>query len=59
MEICWFKVKVIKYHVEAKDNSKFLGSIEKVSHSVYLQDPNDMSQSLMKLLQIIKMIYQV
>ena len=29
--------KVIKYHVEAKDNAKYLGSIEKTSHSIYLQ----------------------
>ena len=26
-----------RYHVEAKDNAKFLGSIEKNSHSIYLQ----------------------
>jgi hypothetical protein len=32
-----FKVKVMKYHVEAQDNAKFLGSIEKCSHSIYLQ----------------------
>ena len=31
------KVKVMKYHVEAKDNAKFLGSIEKASHCIYLQ----------------------
>ena len=65
----------MKYHVEAKDNAKFLGSIEKASHCIYLQvfiqqpedksyfcfcqDPEHMNQSLMKLLQIMKMIYQV
>ena len=68
----------MKYHVEAKDNAKFLGSIEKASHCIYLQvftfhlqiaeqweayiyfqDPDQMNQSLMKLLQIMKMIYQV
>ena len=27
----------MKYHVEAKDNAKFLGSIEKASHCIYLQ----------------------
>ena len=31
------QVKVMKYHVEAKDNAKFLGSIEKASHCIYLQ----------------------
>ena len=32
-----YQVKVMKYHVEAKDNAKFLGSIEKASHCIYLQ----------------------
>ena len=48
-----------RYHVEAKDNAKFLGSIEKNSHSIYLQDPDQMDASLQRLLSIIKMIYQV
>ena len=37
----------MKYHVEAKDNAKFLGSIEKASHCIYLQvfiqQPDDKS----------------
>ena len=41
------QVKVMKYHVEAKDNAKFLGSIEKASHCIYLQvfiqQPDDKS----------------
>ena len=48
-----------RYHVEAKDNAKFLGSIEKNSHSIYLQDPDQMDASLQRLLSIITMIYQV
>ena len=30
----------MKYHVEAQDNAKFLSSIEKTSHSIYLQVHN-------------------
>ena len=40
----------MKYHVEAKDNAKFLGSIEKASHCIYLQviiqQPDDKSSFL-------------
>ena len=53
------EVKVMKYHVEARDNAKYLGSIEKNSHSIYLQDPYEMDASLSRILSIIKMIYQV
>ena len=53
------EIKVMKYNVEAKDNAKFLGSIEKSSHSIYLLDPYKMNPSLMRLIHIIKMIYQV
>ena len=38
--------QVIKYHVEARDNAKFLGSIEKSSHSIYLLDPSRMQVSI-------------
>jgi hypothetical protein len=31
--------RITKYHVEAADNAKFLGAIEKTSHSIYLEDP--------------------
>ena len=53
------EIRVMKYHVEANDNAKYLGSIEKSSHCIYLQDPYQMNPSLMRLLHIIKMIYQV
>ena len=53
------EIRVMKYHVEARDNAKYLGSIEKSSHCIYLQDPYQMNPSLMRLLHIIKMIYQV
>ena len=31
------EMKVIKYHVEAADNAKFLTSLEKSSHAIYLE----------------------
>ena len=34
--------RITKYHVEAADNAKFLGAIEKTSHSIYLEDPADL-----------------
>ena len=38
------EIKVMKYNVEAKDNAKFLGSIEKCSHSIYLLDPHQINE---------------
>ena len=34
--------RITKYHVEAADNAKFLGAIEKTSHSIYLEDPSEL-----------------
>ena len=51
--------KITKYHVEAADNAKFLGAIEKTSHSIYLEDPAQMKESLMRVIHIVKMIYNV
>ena len=34
--------RINRYHVEAADNAKFLGAIEKTSHSIYLEDPADL-----------------
>ena len=34
--------RINKYHVEAADNAKFLGAIEKTSHSIYLEDPSEL-----------------
>lgn len=45
--------------MEAADNAKFLGAIEKTSHSIYLEDPGQMKESLMRVLHIVKMIYNV
>ena len=41
------------------DNAKFLGAIERSSHAIYLEDPANMKQPLMRLLHIVKMIYNV
>jgi hypothetical protein len=46
--------RITKYHVEAADNAKFLGAIEKTSHSIYLEDPGQMKESLMRVLHIVK-----
>ncbi|CAB4063578.1 DNAH [Lepeophtheirus salmonis] len=51
--------RITKYHVEAADNAKFLGAIEKSSHAIYLEDPAHMKESLMRLIHIVKMIYNV
>ena len=52
-------LKITRYHVEAVDNAKFLGAIERSSHAIYLEDPANMKQPLMRLLHIVKMIYNV
>jgi hypothetical protein len=33
-------VRITRYHVEACDNAKFLGAIEKSSHAIYLEVSN-------------------
>mgnify|MGYP002054604407 CR=1 FL=1 len=45
--------------MESVDNAKFLGAIERSSHAIYLEDPANMKQPLMRLLHIVKMIYNV
>ena len=52
-------MKITRYHVESVDNAKFLGAIERSSHAIYLEDPANMKQPLMRLLHIVKMIYNV
>ncbi|XP_045464260.1 dynein axonemal heavy chain 5 [Harmonia axyridis] len=44
---------------EAKDNSKFIQSLEKNCHSLYLDDPVKMRESIMGLLQTVRLIYNV
>ncbi|XP_023348445.1 dynein heavy chain 5, axonemal, partial [Eurytemora carolleeae] len=52
-------VRITRYHVEACDNAKFLGAIERSSHAIYLEDPYNMKTPLMRLLHIVKMIFNV
>ena len=42
--------RITKYHVEAADNAKFLGAIEKTSHSIYLEDPSELKGKLTNIL---------
>ena len=42
--------RITKYHVEAADNAKFLGAIEKTSHSIYLEDPSELKGELTTLI---------
>ena len=46
-------LNITRYHMEAVDNTKFLGAIERSSH------PGNMKQPLRRLLHIVKMIYNV
>ena len=41
--------RITKYHVEAADNAKFLGAIEKTSHSIYLEDPSELKGKIQNL----------
>ena len=41
-------MKITRYHVESVDNAKFLGAIERSSHAIYLEDPANMKQPLMR-----------
>ena len=43
--------RITKYHVEAADNAKFLGAIEKTSHSIYLEDPSELKGKIQNLCQ--------
>ncbi|KAG5322537.1 DYH5 protein, partial [Pseudoatta argentina] len=44
---------------EAKDNAKFIQALEKCCHCLYLDDPVKMRDSLVSLLQTIRLIYSV
>ena len=57
----WHKIdmQIARYHVEACDNAKYLGSTEKHSHAVYLETPSMMQLPLSRLLYMVKMIYNV
>ncbi|XP_008556957.2 dynein axonemal heavy chain 5 [Microplitis demolitor] len=44
---------------EAKDNAKFIQALEKCCHCLYLDDPVRMRESLVSLLQTVRLIYSV
>ncbi|XP_047354238.1 dynein axonemal heavy chain 5 isoform X2 [Vespa velutina] len=44
---------------EAKDNAKFIQALEKCCHCLYLDDPVKMKDSLISLLQTVRLIYSV
>lgn len=51
--------KITFCYNEAKDNSKFIQSMENSCHSLYLDSPVNMSDSILKLLQTVRLIYSV
>ena len=52
-------LKITRYHVEAVDNAKFLGAIEKYCHPIYIEDPANMKAHIRRLLNIVRMIQNV
>lgn len=44
---------------EAKDNSKFIQSMEACCHALYLDDPMDMRNSILGLFHTVRLIYSV
>ena len=43
-------MKVIRYRVEAADNAKFLASLEKCSHTIYLEVSKHKGETIFNLL---------
>lgn len=44
---------------EAKDNSKYIQALEKCCHSLYLDNPVKMRNSLVRMLQTVRLIHDV
>lgn len=51
--------KITFCYNEARDNSKFIQAMESCCHSLYLDDPVNMQESISSLLQTIRLIYSV
>ncbi|GJQ67798.1 hypothetical protein Trydic_g16579 [Trypoxylus dichotomus] len=51
--------KITYCYNEAKDNAKFIQALEKNCHSLYLDDPVKMQDSLLGLLQTVRLIHTV
>ncbi|XP_058454765.1 dynein axonemal heavy chain 5 [Malaya genurostris] len=51
--------KITFCYNEARDNSKFIQAMEACCHSLYLDDPVNMKESIVSLLQTVRLIYSV
>ncbi|XP_031355650.1 dynein heavy chain 5, axonemal-like [Photinus pyralis] len=51
--------KITFCYNEAKDNAKFIQALEKNCHSLYLDDPVKMKDSILGLLQTVRLIHSV
>lgn len=51
--------KITFCYNEARDNSKFIQAMEQCCHSLYLDDPVNMRESIVSLLQTVRLIYSV
>ncbi|GLV32121.1 Dynein heavy chain 1 [Carabus blaptoides fortunei] len=51
--------KITFCYNEAKDNAKFIQAMEKNCHSLYLDDPMSMQDSILGLLQTVRLIHSV
>lgn len=51
--------KITFCYNEAQDNSKFIQAMESCCHSLYLDDPVNMKESILSLLQTVRLIYSV
>ncbi|KAF4514205.1 UNVERIFIED_CONTAM: hypothetical protein B566_EDAN019421, partial [Ephemera danica] len=51
--------KITFCYNEARDNAKFIQSMEKCCHSLYLHDPVQMKDSILSLLQTVRLIHSV
>lgn len=51
--------KITFCYNEAKDNAKFIQALEKNCHSLYLDDPVKMKDSILGLLQTVRLIHSI
>ncbi|XP_052132221.1 dynein axonemal heavy chain 5, partial [Frankliniella occidentalis] len=51
--------KITFCYNEARDNAKFIQAMEKCCHSLYLHDPVRMKESILSLLQTVRLIHSV
>lgn len=51
--------KITHCYNEAKDNAKFIQALEKNCHSLYLDDPVKMQDSILGLLQTVRLVHSV